>query len=78
MNDGSFDCDVVIIGYGFSGVFVVNIFGVNGVCVVVFECWMDIYQCVWVVMMNDWMLCCFQLVGLVDVLKVGMDEMYLL
>lgn len=74
MNDGSFDCDVAIIGYGPSGVSAANILGANGVRAVAFERWTDIYQRARAVTTNDWTLRCFQSVGLADALKAGMDE----
>ena len=74
MKEAGFDADVVIIGYGPSGVAVANILGQSGIKTIAFERYKDIYARARAVTMNDWTIRCFQSVGLADALIKDMDE----
>ena len=78
MNGQPFDADVVIIGYGPSGVSAANILGANGIRTIAFERFTDIYSRARAVTVNDWTLRCFQSVGLADALTRDMDKTYAL
>lgn len=69
-----FDTDVVIIGYGPSGVSAANFLGSRGVRAIAFERAESIYARARAVTVNDWTLRCFQSVGLDEALKAGMDK----
>ncbi len=70
----AFDTDVVIIGYGPSGVSAANFLGARGVGAIAVERWTDIYRRARAVTTNDWTLRCFQSVGLDAALKAKMDR----
>lgn len=73
MSGKHFDTDVVIIGYGPSGVSAANFLGSRGVKVIAIEQWKDIYSRARAVTVNDWTLRCYQSVGLDAALKADMD-----
>ena len=70
----NFDADVIIIGYGPSGVSAANVLGQYGIKTIAFERYKDIYARARAVTTNDWTMRCFQSVGLDKTLKEGMDE----
>lgn len=74
----TFDADIVIIGYGPTGVSAANILGQAGIKTIAFERYTDIYSRARAVTMNDWTIRCFQSVGLADALVKDMDETYAL
>ena len=73
MSISDLDADVVIIGYGPTGVSAANFLGFRGVSAIVVERATDIYERARAVTVNDWTLRCFQSVGLDAELKAGMD-----
>jgi 3-(3-hydroxy-phenyl)propionate hydroxylase len=68
-----FDTDIVIVGYGPTGVAAANFLGAYGVNTMVFERDHGIYQRARAVTVNDWTLRCFQSVGLDQKLLADMD-----
>jgi 3-(3-hydroxy-phenyl)propionate hydroxylase len=73
MTNQQYDADVIIIGYGPSGVSAANFLGSRGVKTIAIERWTDIYSRARAVTVNDWTLRCYQSVGLDEALKAGMD-----
>lgn len=69
----SVDADVVIIGFGPSGVAAANALGSYGVSVVALERDADIYPRARAVTVNDWTMRCLQSVGLAEAASKVMD-----
>ncbi|MFM0260095.1 bifunctional 3-(3-hydroxy-phenyl)propionate/3-hydroxycinnamic acid hydroxylase MhpA [Paraburkholderia sediminicola] len=70
----TFDADVVIIGYGPSGVAAANALGAYGVKTIAIERDRDIYPRARAVTVNDWTMRLFQSIGLDDQLSRNMDR----
>jgi 3-(3-hydroxy-phenyl)propionate hydroxylase len=74
MTDQPFDTDVLIVGYGPSGVAAASALGSRGVRAIAIERNQDIYGRARAVTMNDVTLRNFQSVGMADALVADMDE----
>ncbi len=68
-----YDADVVIIGYGPSGVAAANALGSRGVSTIAIERDTDIYERARAVTVNDWTVRCLQSVGLDGAATADMD-----
>lgn len=68
-----YDTDVVIIGYGPSGVAAANALGTLGIDAHAFERHQDVYNRARAVTVNDWTMRLFQQVGLDERVKADMD-----
>ena len=73
MAQDDFDADVVIIGYGPSGVAAANALGSAGISAVALERDRDVYQRARAVTVSDWTMRCFQSVGLAEAAAKDMD-----
>ena len=73
MAESRFDADVLIVGYGPTGVSAANFLGSRGVKAIAIERAKDIYSRARAVTVDDWTLRCFQAVGLDEALKADMD-----
>jgi 3-(3-hydroxy-phenyl)propionate hydroxylase len=69
----TYDADVIIIGYGPSGVAAANALGTAGVTAIAFERDVDLYARARAVTVNDWTMRLFQSVGLDARVKEDMD-----
>jgi 3-(3-hydroxy-phenyl)propionate hydroxylase len=64
------DAEVILVGYGPTGVAAANFLGAYGIKTIAFERYKDIYARARAVTVNDWTMRCFQSVGLdADLLK---------
>ncbi|MBD0711829.1 MULTISPECIES: bifunctional 3-(3-hydroxy-phenyl)propionate/3-hydroxycinnamic acid hydroxylase [unclassified Streptomyces] len=68
-----YDTDVVIIGYGPSGVAAANALGSLGISALAFERHQDVYNRARAVTVNDWTMRLFQQIGLDERVKADMD-----
>lgn len=75
MSADHFDCDVVIVGYGPTGVSAANFLGAQGIRCIALERERDLYPRARAVTVNDWTLRCFQSVGLLEPLLAVVEPM---
>lgn len=73
-DDSGFDTDVVVIGYGPSGVSAALNLGADGISCIALERDRDLYQRARAVTVNDWTMRCFQSVGADRAVFDDLDE----
>jgi 3-(3-hydroxy-phenyl)propionate hydroxylase len=72
VSDG-FDAEVIVVGYGPTGVTAANMLGLAGISTIVLEREEAIYPRARAVTVNDWTMRCFQAVGLRDEILENLD-----